>query len=182
MDGTLAEFKQVDTLEYLYEQGYFLNLRPQINVVNAIRYIVQNEPDVEVFILSSVLSDSKYAKQEKNDWIDMYLPEIDMRHRIYPDCGRDKLEAAREHLLTHNMMGDISFENSYLLDDYSKNLHAWDPPARGVKLMNGINGNYGTWDKERVFLSSCSDEIVRSLKQLMKIDDCSLSINHRRGR
>lgn len=28
MDGTLAEFKPVDTLEVLYEKDYFLNLKP----------------------------------------------------------------------------------------------------------------------------------------------------------
>ena len=37
MDGTLAEFKQVDALESLYEEGYFRSLKPQENVVEAIR-------------------------------------------------------------------------------------------------------------------------------------------------
>ena len=33
MDGTLAEFRSVDTLETLYEKGYFAELRPQETVV-----------------------------------------------------------------------------------------------------------------------------------------------------
>ena len=61
MDGTLAVFQSVDTLEKLYEKDYFLNLRPQINVIDGIRFIIKNHPEVEVFILSAVLSDSPYA-------------------------------------------------------------------------------------------------------------------------
>mgnify|MGYP004440906233 CR=1 FL=1 len=47
MDGTLAVFQSVDTLEKLYEKDYFLNLRPQINVID----IIKNHPEVEVFRL-----------------------------------------------------------------------------------------------------------------------------------
>lgn len=65
MDGTLAEFKKVDTLEKLYEKGYFLNLEPHMNVVDAIRSIVTDHSEIEVYILSAVLSDSPYAVTEK---------------------------------------------------------------------------------------------------------------------
>lgn len=65
MDGTLAKFQTVDTLEKLYEKGYFYNLPPNENVVEAIRNIINNHPEKEVYILSAVLSDSKYAKAEK---------------------------------------------------------------------------------------------------------------------
>ena len=78
MDGTLAEFKKVDTLEKLYEKGYFLNLEPNMNVVDAIRSIVTDHSEIEVYILSAVLSDSSYAVTEKNAWLDQYLPEIDI--------------------------------------------------------------------------------------------------------
>ena len=61
LDGTLAEFRKVDTLEKLYEKNYFLELKPHENVVAAIRNIKNNHPEIEVYILSAVLSDSKYA-------------------------------------------------------------------------------------------------------------------------
>ena len=64
MDGTLAVFTPVDTLETLYEKGYFLYLMPQHNVVNAVRSIIMHNPEIEVFILSAYLSDSAYALQE----------------------------------------------------------------------------------------------------------------------
>lgn len=120
MDGTLAVFKKIDTLETLYERNYFLTLEPQMNVVNAVRNIIENNTDIEVFILSAVLSDSKYALAEKNDWLDRYLPEIDMQHRIFPPCGEDKKD--------YIPMGVRP--NDCLLDDYTKNLVLWCPPGR----------------------------------------------------
>lgn len=140
MDGTLAEFRQVDTLEQLYEKGYFENLRPQTAVIEAVKIIVREHPEVEVHILSAVLSDSAYALEEKNAWIDRYLPEIDASHRLFPPCGSDKKEI---------ISGGVTAED-FLLDDYTLNLNAWEPPARGIKLLNGINHTKGTWQKARV--------------------------------
>lgn len=140
MDGTLAEFKQIDTLEQLYEKGYFENLQPQMEVVTAVKKIIKENPDIEVHILSAVLSDSPYALQEKNDWLDRYLPEIDAVHRLFPPCGSDKKEI---------IQGGITL-NDFLLDDYTVNLNAWEPPARGIKLLNGINHTRGTWQRAMV--------------------------------
>lgn len=39
MDGTLAVFTPVDTLETLYEKGYFLYFNAAHNVVNAVRQL-----------------------------------------------------------------------------------------------------------------------------------------------
>lgn len=97
MDGTLAVFHPVDTLEKLYEQGYFLNLEPQMPVVNAIHEII-HQGKVEVYVMSSVMSDSAYAVDEKNTWLDKYLPEIDMEHRIFPPCGDNKLAYILEEI------------------------------------------------------------------------------------
>lgn len=140
MDGTLAEFKQIDTLEKLYEKGYFLNLHPQTAVVEAVKMIIRECPDIEVNILSAVLSDSNYALQEKNEWLDRYLPEIDAAHRLFPPCGSDKKEFVKNGVTA----------DDYLLDDYTLNLDAWQPPGCGIKLLNGINHTKGTWQKEMV--------------------------------
>lgn len=143
MDGTLAEFKVVDTLETLYEEGYFLNLKPHENVVGAVKEIISQYKDIEVYILSAFLTDSEYALSEKNKWLDKYLPEVDPKHRLFCSCGKDKNE------FISYLFGNIGV-NDFLLDDYSVNLHSWEPPARGIKLMNGINGTNGTWTKEKV--------------------------------
>ena len=161
MDGTLAEFKQVDTLEKLYEQGYFLNLEPQQNVVDGIRCLISNHPEVEVFILSSVLSDSEYALSEKNEWLDRYLPEVDGLHRLYPRCGESKLK------YLEFLLGSVT-ECDFLLDDYSNNLHEWDPPAKGIKVMNGINGKNGTWTKDKISIELRGEDFA----------DCVMNIMH----
>lgn len=157
LDGTAAEFRVVDTLEVLYEEGYFLNLRPQQNVVDAVRNIINNHPEVEVYILSAVLSDSKYALKEKNAWIDKYLPEITPEHRIFPPCGAEKKDFIE---------GGIGITD-FLLDDYSVNLNSWEPPARGVKLMNGINGTKGTWQSNKLSIMKDGAELADNLLQIM---------------
>lgn len=50
MDGTLAVFNRIDKLETLYERGYFADLTPQANVVEAVR-ILQARSEVEVCLI-----------------------------------------------------------------------------------------------------------------------------------
>lgn len=158
MDGTLAEFKQIDTLEQLYEKGYFENLQPQMEVVNAVKTIIRECPDVEVNILSAVLSDSPYALQEKNSWLDRYLPELDAAHRLFPPCGSDKKEVIK---------GGIT-PNDFLLDDYTLNLNAWEPPARGIKLLNGINHTRGTWQNAMVEGKKGADSLAEDIVNIIR--------------
>lgn len=153
MDGTLATFIPVDRLETLYEKGYFLNLQPLNNVVMAIKEIIKNNPDIEVYILSAYLSDSPYALDEKNQWLDKYLPEINKEHRIFPPCGTDK----KEYIPNGIRATDC------LLDDYTHNLTLWQPPARGIKLLNGINNTKGTWKHERVRFDLEPKELAKQL-------------------
>lgn len=160
MDGTLAVFKQVDKLETLYEEGYFVNLAPHRNVVAAVKSLIQDSEfeNIEIFILSSVLTDSKYALKEKNAWLDKYLPEIDEKHRIFPPCGNDKKDY---------IPGGVR-EDDYLLDDYTRNLKAWQPPARGIKLVNAINDSKKTWEHDRVYYDTAPDELAGDILFMMK--------------
>ncbi len=155
MDGTLAEFRIVDTLETLYEEGYFFNLKPHENVVKAVNQIVTENEDIEVFILSAYLTDSEYALGEKKVWLDKYLPEIDTKHRIFIPCGTDKAEAV-----------DLR-EDDFLLDDYTLNLNAWEPPAKGIKLVNAINDTHKSWKSERVRFDDPPDRIRESIEKVM---------------
>lgn len=157
MDGTLAVFRPVDHLEALYEEGYFYNLPPQMEVVEAVRMLAKSG-NYEVYIMSSVLSDSHFALAEKNLWLDRYLPEIDVGHRIFPPCGENKLE----------YVPDGVRESDCLLDDYSKNLHEWEPPAKGIKLMNGINGTRGTWAGEKVQHDVLPEQMAARLMMIME--------------
>ncbi|NCE98118.1 JAB domain-containing protein [Emergencia sp. 1XD21-10] len=135
IDGTLAVFTPVDTMETLYEKGYFENLAPHENVIEGVKLFLRENPETEVFVLSSVLADSLYAEEEKQKWLDKYLPEIDAAHRLFPPCGQDKADY---------VPGGIR-NTDILLDDYSLNLHAWNENGAGIKLLNGINGTKGSW-------------------------------------
>jgi len=157
MDGTLAVFQPITKLETLYEQGYFYDLKPNTNVVEAIRNITANQ-EVEVYILSSVLSDSEYALEEKNAWLDKYLPEIPRDHRIFPPCGQDKKD----------FIPDKIRRNDYLLDDYTTNLLLWQPPARGIKLLNGINHSSGTWRYDRIRYDKTAGIIEKDILSVMQ--------------
>lgn len=157
LDGTAAEFKQVDTLETLYEKGYFLNLKPNQGVLDAVHSIIASRPDIQVYVLSSVLSDSKYALEEKNAWIDRYLPEIDAEHRIFPPCGEDKKEFIPQGVRS----------TDFLLDDYTHNLTLWEPPARGIKLLNGINHTNGTWKSDALRFDKSPEQLAKDILQIM---------------
>lgn len=160
MDGTLATFKPIQKLETLYEKNYFLNLEPQMNVINAVQTILSSHPDIEVYILSAVLTDSEFALEEKNAWLDQYLPEIDPQHRIFPPCGRDKKE----------FLPDSIKENDFLLDDYTNNLTLWEPPARGIKLLNDINHTKGTWSNDRISFSRPGEDLAKHIVDIMQKD------------
>ncbi|WP_092755450.1 5' nucleotidase, NT5C type [Hydrogenoanaerobacterium saccharovorans] len=158
MDGTLAVFKPTNRLEALYEKDYFANLKPIDSVIGAIKLIIKQHPEVEVNILSSYLSDSPYALQEKNEWLDMYLPETNSdKRRIFLPCGQDKKDY---------VAGGIK-ETDYLLDDYTHNLSQWEPPAKGIKLLNGINHTRGTWDKDRIRFDKSSEQLASDIINVM---------------
>ena len=141
MDGTLAVFDAVNSLEELYEPGYFKNLNPQTNVVDAIRDIISNHSeDIEVFVISSVISGARTALAEKNEWLDKYMPELDEKHRVFCKSGIDRTTA---------IPGGLR-KDDFLLDDYTRNLQQWEPPARAVKLLNGINHTKSSWQGDRL--------------------------------
>ena len=158
MDGTVCVFKEVDTLEKLYEEGYFLNLEQNENVVEAVKRIIASHPEIEVYIMSSVLSDSKYALKEKNAWLDKYLPEIDHAHRIFPPCGDNKLDYVPDGIRT----------NDCLLDDYTHNLTLWEPPAKGIKLLNGINHTHQTWKGSMVSYADSPEVLAENIIEVMR--------------
>lgn len=157
MDGTLAEFKTVDTLETLYEKNYFLNLKPITGVIEAVKQIAAN-PGIDVYILSSYLSDSAYAISEKEQWLDKYMPEITEERRLFVACGQKKSSVVPGHIRS----------NDFLLDDYTINLNDWEPPARGIKILNGINHTHGTWKSDRIRFDHKPEELSEMIISVMK--------------
>lgn len=132
MDGTLAKFHdQINYLERMYEKDFFRDLEPFENMVEGVRQFVQNNPDVEVFVVSAkVIGEPPYCVEEKNAWLDRYLPEIDREHRIFTDMGHSKAE----------YLPGGATKDDYLLDDYNRglNLFLYDGGS-AIKCHNNIN-------------------------------------------
>ena len=133
MDGTLAKWNDVQ-FEELFEEGYYKNLEPNINVVNTVKRLLNHEQDV--YILSAYLEESKYAKKEKIEWLQKYIPELNKDKYILLPYGEVK---------TNYIEGKIG-KDDILLDDYTKNLLEWEKEGGfAIKLRNGINHNKGIW-------------------------------------
>ena len=145
MDGTLCEWRSnLKSIEELYEEYYFSSLRKNTNLVNAIINIYEKYPD-NIFVLSCYLKDSKYAKNEKNIWLDENL-NIPNKNRIFIPVGENK--------------GFIGNKGDLLLDDYSQNLLDWEENKKvGIKFINDINGSGIKWKGERIKFSASSEVI-----------------------
>lgn len=160
MDGTLAKWEDVPYFERLLEEGYFLERPPIESVVDAVHTIIKEHPEIEVCILSSCLKESQYAEAEKNAWLDKYLPEIDNEHRFFPAFGEDKASV---------LEGGIR-ENDFLLDDYSQNLFLFEPPATGIKLLNGINHTHESWRKNALSFDKSGKELADDIFAIMDLN------------
>lgn len=137
MDGVLCEYNTGAELSDLEKAGYFANLRPCRKMVKAVRHLLSSRR-AEVYILSAVLSQcAERSREEKNQWLDRYLPEIGADHRIFTLCGESKAEAV------HGIK-----KSDVLCDDHSPNLQEWiRSGGSGVKILNGINGLSGTFTR-----------------------------------
>lgn len=136
MDGTLAQWNNVE-FEQLFEQGYYRNLKPNQALIDDVRSLINKGEDV--YILSAYLSDSEYAKAEKEEWVRQYLPELKEGNKIFVPYGTNKAEYLKEHY------SPIKADD-YLIDDYTQNLLEWkEYGGTGVKYLNGINHTRGTW-------------------------------------
>ena len=156
MDGTLTEFLPQQSMAPLYKEGYFRNLPPHSNVVEAIRLLICECEEIEVFMLSAFLPDSQYALQEKNELVDTYLPELDAAHRCFVVNGSDKRACIR----------DIR-DDDVLLDDYTRNLLRWQP-SRGIKLINAINHTKGTWQSHKVYYDRPAAQLANDILAAMR--------------
>lgn len=132
MDGTLARFHDEEQyLERMFEKGFFRNLKPFEDLIGTMQLFVRHCPDVEVYILSATVDGiPPYCIDEKQDWLDMYLPQIDRQHRIFTKVGENKAD----------YIPDGIHPSDTLIDDYNKNLEEWQAAGGlAVKAKNNIN-------------------------------------------
>lgn len=172
MDGTLARFHDVDKtfIEAMWQQGFYVGLKPFENMVEAVRIFMKDHPEVEVYVLSAVLdTEPPFVVAEKNVWLDRYLPEVPLERRIFTQAGHNKAE----------YIGTVG-PGDYLLDDYNKNLREFEVAgAHAIKFRNDVNhqgkGAYGgecgpLWAGSMVSYDSAPGDIARLLGELVVLE------------
>jgi hypothetical protein len=166
MDGTLATWKLAASMEELLQKNYFRDLPPYQSVVEAIRLIINCKPEVDVYVLSAYMPENETSVDEKGEWLNEFLPEIDNEHRIFVPCGCSKVSFVES-------LFDCRVDDSFvLLDDYSINLHEWERGnGRGIKLRNGVNGTTGTWVGHEVTRFEAPEHIYRHICDIMLPND-----------
>lgn len=171
MDGTLARFHDVDKtfIEAMWQPGFYTNLKPFENMVKGIKNFIKEYPDVEVCVLSAVLdTEPPFVIDEKNAWLDKYLPEIPSERRIFTRAGENKAD----------YIGEIG-PNDYLVDDYNKNLLEFEAAgAHSIKFHNDINhqgkGAYGgeigpLWEGQIIHYNDDPAEITYELSLMVRL-------------
>jgi len=178
MDGTLAKFHDENSyLERMFEKGFFKNLAPFANLVDAVKDFSQNYPEIEIFIVSACVDgEPPYCKAEKNLWCDNYLPFINPAHRIFTPIGKSKADF---------IPGGIT-KVDYLYDDYNKNLEQWQQDGgSAIKCKNNINhkGLIGKlWEGTIIENYSSPSEILVGLQSCMNLHGMGIFIGNSRGR
>ena len=143
MDGTVANFfEKEDCLERMYEENFFLNLKPLAfaEYINELTTYMEND----IYILSACV-DTPYCRQEKTDWLEEYIPFIKEENIILCNIGENKAEIIKEMLNRELTQDDV------LYDDYTKNLNEWEHAGgHGIKALNGINNTTKNWTGEMI--------------------------------
>lgn len=124
MDGVLAIWEDASE-EETHKRGWFISRLVEIAVVSLVRMLA--DTGWNVVILSSVYQDDHSAK-EKTQWLEMAgLGDI---KRIFVPYGENK----------HDYIQIKSGVTAVLIDDYGKNLTAWEKEGHlAIKFMNGVN-------------------------------------------
>ena len=175
MDGTLARFHDEQLyLERMCEKGFFAGLKPFDNAVEAIKHIIDNRPNVDVYVLSAAIT-TPYCLAEKNAWLDKYLPNIDKEHRIFVEnlstakslCVPGSYMYKDDNGKYHNKI----FKNDILIDDYNKNLEEWGRDGgTAIKAKNNINhkGLHGElWKGDLIDITDTAESIVERMTKII---------------
>ena len=136
LDGTLAKFNVRNALQrFETEKGFFAKL----GAYKGIELINEMAKAGNVYIISA--SPNKQADNDKMIWIEKYLNNVPMENRLICRCGENKAE----YLKSKGLQID---KNSYLLDDYTKNLIEWESAGGvGIKRLTKVADNStGKWE------------------------------------
>ena len=136
LDGTLANFNVKDALErFETEIDFFKNLSPYRNIGEIDKMAIKGN----VYIISA--SPNIRCDIDKMLWVRKYIPNLPIENIIICRIGENKAEIIKKRLGV-----DIN-KDTYLLDDYTKNLEEWENAGGvGIKRLTRVADNStGKW-------------------------------------
>lgn len=136
MDGTLYRFhdENHDYIKKMWQPGFYRNLQPFKQFVGGLKTFMLRHPDVEVYILSSVLhTKTAFIEDEKHESLHRDLPEISQENVLFVPEGDNKAAFVNKYV------GKVD-SNCFLIDDYNKNLREWEAAGgKSIKFINNVN-------------------------------------------
>ena len=147
MDGVLANFEKEPNAKnrYTTEKGFFANLEPISDNLQAIKKLLENGYNVN--ILSA--SPNNNANRDKLNWLMKYLPNLTISQIVFCKNGENKAFYVK------------NIKNALLIDDYSKNLVEWKAlGGKSLKVVNDYDSEIGTHTKYNI-------PYVKNLKELL---------------
>ena len=138
MDNVLALFSikgnEGDSLERMFEKGFFRNLPVMQNAVIALKALTML--GFEVRIMSACV-ETPYCEVEKKEWLKEHFPFIPESHQHFCKVGENKAEMLKAQ--------GIDMTDSYLVDDYKKNLIQWEEVG-GLPIKKRFSDK-GHWER-----------------------------------
>lgn len=136
MDGTIARFNVRNALQrFATELDFFKNLLPYKNIGKIDKLALKRN----VYIITA--SPNVRCDIDKMLWLRKYLPNLPLENIVICRIGDNKAEIIKQKLGV-----DINAE-TYLLDDYTKNLVDWESAGGvGIKRLTKMADNStGKW-------------------------------------
>ena len=165
MDGVLAEYKEGCGEEDLAKKGYFRNLRPEQNMIDALNMLLESgeELGISVCVLTKVYpSKFQYSVREKMEWRSEFLSELfDSEFVMVNGEEEEKSEAVSA------MLGAGISEDYFLIDDYNSNLAEWmEAGGTAVKYVNTINDKNHSFIGNRLSYKMTAEEIYYAILEM----------------